>query len=199
MKKPLLATCMSFALTGCAQPATTPTPSAIAQESSVTAFARLDVRDTADRQVLATLGVLPWTKTDIDHVKVFLYEDGTLKATLTVRQADLTNTLTFTNLRRYATYKIEVKAWADALETSPIDNFDADAASCTTSFTTTNLDTVSVGSLKLRLRNKIFSGTTTGSAIEVTDGTVEDTASTAAIFVTPADTPLDGGEGGGEV
>ena len=181
----------SLSAVGCLQPGA-PVAPALTHQETVTAHALLSIADEGGRQLLTVAGVEPWKKADIDHVDVALYQDGstTPLVSQTVTQANLAGTITFTSLRMNTGYKVEVKAWADANGTVRIDNLAADAASCTTSFSTTNESVVNAGVLKLQLVNKVFSGTTNGSAIQVTDGVVENPGASEAIKVaTPAPTP----------
>lgn len=196
MKHPRLyfATLMAVGLTaaGCLQPGAPVPMTQTADQGTVTAHALIAIADEDGRRVLALAGVEAWKKADIDHVNVALYQVGSATPLVSqnVTQADLAGTITFTSLRQNTDYKVEVKAWADSAETVRIDNLAADAASCTTTFSTTNLAVQAVGVLKLQLVNKVFSGTTSGSAIQVTDGVVENPAASEAMTVaTPAPTP----------
>lgn len=195
MKHPRLyfVTLMAVGLTaaGCLQPGAPAPMAQTADQGTVTAHALIAIADEDGRRLLAT-GVTPWKKADIDHVNVALYQVGSASPLISqnVSQADLAGTITFTSLRQNTDYKVEVKAWADSAETVRIDNLAADAASCTTLFSTTNLAVQPIGVLNLRLVNKVFSGTTSGSAIQVTDGVVENPAASEAMTVaTPTPAP----------
>lgn len=182
MKTRILTLGLALALAGCAQPASHVAPASVAPAATVSMVATLDIRDTSDRQVLAVLE--PWKKADIDHVKLSLYEGATLVATATVEEADLSKTVRFTSLRMNTSYTVQAQAWSDAAEASRIDNAVADAASCTTHFSTTTDELVNVGTIKLELKDKTFSGTGTSSGpIDVTDGGLVDTTASTAIEV----------------
>jgi voltage-gated potassium channel Kch len=159
-------------LAGCASTAPN-----LPADDGVTATLSLDMRDNAQRRLLAE--VMPWTRADIDHAKLSLYRSGnpTPVTTMTVANADLAKSVVFTNLARSTSYTIVARAWSDASENTEIDNYEANATSCATTFST-GLDTnVDAGAISLRLRDRVYSGTTTGSAVNVTDGSVVDTSS----------------------
>lgn len=190
IKQPIVVA-WSLALAGCAAAPGGPVapasgPLAI-PAAGVTAIAHLDVRDLRDRRLLAGVAVTPWVKADIDHVKLALFKGAASSPVLSfeVASADLSKQVRFTNLVRHTTYRIEARAWADAAEANAIDRFDSDADSCTTTFATTDLDAIDIGSIKLRLKDKTFAGETTGSAVEVTDGAVVDTMATEGVEFVP--------------
>jgi hypothetical protein len=143
----------------------------------VTATARLDVRGLGDRYVLAVVG---WTHNDIDHVQLALFPSGatTAESTFTVAKADLGSQVTLTNLNTSTTYRVVAKAWSDAAGTSEIDNVAVDASSCTTEFTTGTGATNDVGTLKLKLADRVFEGSTGGKSFAITDGANQDTGAT---------------------
>lgn len=182
----------SLSAVGCLQPGAPAPATQTADQGTVTAHALIAIADQDGRRLLAVEGVMPWKTADIDHVNVALYQVGSASPLISqnVSQADLAGTITFTSLRQNTDYKVEVKAWADSAETVRIDNLAADSTSCTTLFSTTNLAVQPVGVLNLRLVNKVFSGTTSGSAIQVTDGLVENPAASEAMTVaTPTPVP----------
>lgn len=191
MKHRYLASIMAaacLAAVGCAQPtppAAPPLAFTTPEQGTVTATAKLSVVDATGRQLLAAIE--PWKFADIDHVQVALFKgaDATPLVALAIGKGELARPITFSNLRQGTAYRVEIKAWSDAAEATQIDNLAADAASCTTAFTTSNVDSIDIGALKLRLKNKVFEGKTTGSAIAVTDGTLVPGAATEAIAVVP--------------
>ena len=174
---------LGLAVAGCAQPTTPEVPTSVVApgEGTVTATMQLSVQDASGRHLLALAGVEPWKKADIDHVTLSLYKAGTLVTTTTVAQASLSGTVTFANLHMNADYKVVAQAWSSANER--IDAGETDPASCTTSFSTTNAEQVYVGAIALKLKTKVFSGTTSGSTIQVTDGAVESTHATETVTV----------------
>lgn len=188
MKRLIAPLLLAATLAGCAQPFA---PVATL-EDRVTAIATLDVREAA-RHVLTTTGLEPWVEADIDHVELALYKGTESRpvATLTVGRDELAQnkTVKFTQLRMNSRYTISARAWSDAAETSPIDNADHDAASCTTPFDTTTVETVTVDAVKLKLRNKVFSGNSNAVGITVTNGIIENTTATETISVDAPDSP----------
>ena len=166
MQRPILIA--SLLLAGCAAPAQLPV------ESTVSVAANLAVAGAAERQVLAEM--VPWAKTDIDHAVVALYTDVGIAplASQTIAQADLDMIVTFKGLRQTTPYRIVVTAFApdgpDA-DTDPDPIHDTDVATCNTAFTTTLDPTLTLTSgIKLKLRDKVFSGATAGNALTVTNG-----------------------------
>ncbi|MFP5502474.1 MAG: IPT/TIG domain-containing protein [Candidatus Sericytochromatia bacterium] len=175
---------LGLASAGCMQPTVPQTPAVLAAASgTVTATMHLAVQDASGRQLLDVAGMEPWKKADIDHVKLSLYKADALVVTTTVPQASLSGTVTFSNLHKDAAYKVVAEAFSDALATNRIDATETDALSCTTEFATTTVESVDAGAIKLKLKNKVFSGATTGSTIEVTDGIVESTPATETVTV----------------
>lgn len=175
---------LGLASAGCMQPTVPQTPATLAAASgTVTATMHLAVQDTFGRRVLAPSGVEPWKKTDIDHVKLSLYKADALVVTTTVPQASLAGAVTFSNLHKDSAYKVVAEAFSDAAATNRIDATETDAPSCTTEFATTTVESVNAGAIKLKLKNKVFSGATTGSTIEVTDGIVESTHAIETVTV----------------
>lgn len=198
---------LAATLSACAQPGPQAAGVPALTEASVTAIANLAIHDSADRRVLQVLdpldwmypitttipttttttttstapGVTPWTADDIDHVKLALYKGATSVATLTVGKADLAKSVRFTHLIRNTGYTVEARAWSDAAETHAIDNAEVAPTTCKTTFTTATADSITIGDLQLRLKDKTFSGSTTGSSLVVTDGEVVDTTATSAI------------------
>lgn len=172
-------------LAGCASPAPVAplaAPAAApAAKASVTVVSHLEVRDRAGRRVLAE--VQPWGKADIDHVTLTLFQEPvtTPVHTLTIQQADLDRTVTVKDLAIASRYRVEARAWADAAETIRIDDFEDRPAACTTPFTTTTDDMVSVGAIALRLKDKTFVGTATTTGVGVMSGDVHDTTATPTI------------------
>ncbi|MFN3428775.1 MAG: hypothetical protein ACK46X_02350 [Candidatus Sericytochromatia bacterium] len=189
MKNPWLATCLTLALAGCAQPIPHAVDAGIAagaNQATVTVYATLALGGAADRHVLSPLGMAPWTRGTIDHLTLSLYKDNVLVATITVPKADLDKTISFTNLHMNSAYAVVARAWSDANETSQIDNLAFDAASCTTTFHTTTAENLNVGALRLRLRDKVFAGAGQSSGLTVTDGGFTDPTLSEAIVVNPA-------------
>ncbi|MEB3221037.1 MAG: hypothetical protein VKS61_03070 [Candidatus Sericytochromatia bacterium] len=123
-----------------------------------------------------------WREADIDHAKIYFYRGTATNAVeFRVPKQQLGAAVKFNNLIRNTSYRVEVRAWADAEETARIDNLDADAGSCTTSFATTNLAEMTLqDGLRLKLRDKVFAGQAAG-AIGVTDGEVFDTTEPESI------------------
>lgn len=147
---------------------------ALAQGGGVTATARLAAVDQQGRSLLAV--VVPYGAKDVDHVLVSLHlregkqPQGEPILTQRLNQNQLKSLISFTNLSPNQAYAITVKAWADAKEEQRIDTLSTEAEANTTAFDTTNDNLVDVGAIRLKLRNKIFSGNTTGSALTITEG-----------------------------
>lgn len=162
-------------LVGCAS------PQASSPEQRVQVSSRVEVREVAGRRVQAA-AVVPWTKADIHHAELTLYllPTKTKLSSLTLAQADLDQSVKFNDLSILSDYMVEARAWADASGEVPIDNLDLDATSCTTVFETGTTETLDIGTLKLRLQDKLFEGKARGS-IGVTDGEVLDTTATPGI------------------
>ena len=159
-------------LVGCAQ------PQAVDSERRVQATSRVEV--TAPRRVQAV--VEAWKKADIHHAELTLYRlpAKTKLSSLTLAQADLDKTVKFNDLSILSDYMVEARAWADASGEVAVDNLELDATSCTTVFETGTDDTLDIGTLKLRLKDKLFAGKASG-ALGVTDGEVLDTTATPGI------------------
>jgi hypothetical protein len=163
-------------LAACAAPGA---PSLSQPAAPVTVSAQLAVSNSAGRQVLAT--VTPWTATDIHQAVVSLYTDTGTEAitSQTLAQGELGKTLTFTNLRHDTAYRLVTTAFAadgDDADTDPDPIHDPDVTTCTTRFTTTTdtLLTLTDG-IQLELRDKVFSGATSGNTVTVTPGTLTHT------------------------
>ena len=138
------------------------------------------VRVNQSRRLLQA--VEAWREADVDHAKIFFYRGtATTPVEFVVPKAQLGAAIKFNNLIRNTDYRVEVQAWADAAEATRIDNLEADAGSCTTTFSTTNLAEMTLpDGLQLKLRDKTFAGRATG-AIGVRDGEVYDTTEPESI------------------
>ncbi|MNT46009.1 hypothetical protein D3C72_1826280 [compost metagenome] len=158
-------------------------------EPGVTVVADLTVRDEADRRVLAT--VTPWAATHIVNAVVTLHPEtgDTVLAQTDFSQADIVadRQVKFGNLKHNTKYRIVVTAFAadgDDLDTDPDPIHDTDVATCTTAFETTTDDVVTLtDGIQLKLRNKVFSGSTTNT-LEITGGGLTDTG-TETVTLTP--------------
>ena len=161
-------------LVGCAS------PQAPELDQRVQVTSHVEVKEVADRRVQAV--VEAWKKADIHHAELTLYRlpTKTKLSSLTLAQADLDKTVKFNDLSILSDYMVEARAWADASGEVPIDNLDLDATSCTTVFETGTTESLDIGTLKLRLKDKLFEGKARGS-IGVTDGDVLDTTATPGI------------------
>jgi hypothetical protein len=118
-----------------------------------------------------------WQRDDIDHARLFFFRgaDATPR-TFDVNKANLSSAIRFNNLVRNTGYRVEVRAWADAAESEQIDNFASDPSSCTTTFATTDVAEMTLGSgISLKLRDRVFAGRAS-SSIGITDGEVVDTS-----------------------
>jgi hypothetical protein len=132
-----------------------------------------------------------WNLSDIDHVKLTLYKNGTVVTTKSVARANLATALTFSNLKMATTYKILAQAFSDTAEATQIDNTaeaGADTANAVT-FTTPSLVAATAGdnvddstrtiTVPVKLKNKTFAGNAnSGSGVTVTNGTIVNTGNT---------------------
>jgi hypothetical protein len=202
MKRLVVSLVLLASISACSQPTVTaPAPTLggqdahASQTTGVTAHAQLDITGSAGRQVLQVPqapSLKPWRKTDIHHVTLDLYRGQTLVGSQDISQADLARTVQFSNLVRNTTYQVVARAYSSPGTLEAIDNGALDAASCTTTFTTQESPEVFVGSLHLRLRDKIFSGTSNGVGIQVTDGLIQDTTLTEGMTLSAPTQGLSG-------
>lgn len=174
-------------LGGCLQSA----PAAIAPAKTVTVSSRVEVTQAPARRVqTAEAPVEAWKKADIHHADLTLYrvagEHKVKLSSLTVQQADLDKAVKFSSLSTHTDYLVEARAYADAAAAVAIDDLEAEAASCQTSFRTSGVLQLDVGVIKLRLRDKLYSGTARSTGVEVTDGAVVGTTATPTIEVIQA-------------
>lgn len=165
---------VAFTLAGCGSPLL-PT-----LEPGVTVTAQLALRQEDGRRLLQA--VEPWRQADVALATVILYKVGT--SDVEVARKDLTNaelggTLTFSNLRQSSDYKILTEAYTATGE--QIDNFAFVPASCTTTFSVGTASPVTIGSVALQLRNKGFSGASSGNGLSIVDGGLDEPAGPEAI------------------
>lgn len=147
-------------------------------DPGVTATGQLAIHAGGLRKLQAA--ITPWTRASIDHVVLALSAGTTAQGSLPIAASALGSNVTFANLRRNTTYTVVATAFASADASMPIDNAAVDASSCTTTFATTNDTAVAIGPIKLKLLDRVYSGS--GSAnLAVTDGTVSDDPATEAI------------------
>ena len=149
----LLLLASAAVLVGCGSPAGT-VPLVGPTVERVTATLVLEVRDASQRRLFADLA--PWEKTDVNHVKLALHREGAISPTytVTVPNADLGKAVVFINLLRATSYTVLARAWSDAAEAAQIDNLAFDAATCTSTFTTSNEPLAAAGTLRLQLRER---------------------------------------------
>lgn len=167
---------VALSLAGCSAPMLS------GPEPGVTVTARVALRQDDGRRLLQTIE--PWRKSDVALARVILYKVGTPDTEVARRDlnsTELNGTLTFSNLRRFSDYKIVSEAYTATSER--IDNFEFVPASCTTPFSVTNISPVAIGDVALQLRNKGFSGASSGSAVNVLDGGLDEPTGPEAITV----------------
>lgn len=177
----LPATLVALTLAGCSAPMLAD------PEPGVTVTARLEMRQTDGRRLMEV--VSPWTAADVATATVILFKDNAdtpddLIASKDVLNAELGGTITFSNLRRNTAYKILTEARTTAGER--IDNAELVPASCTTLFSVeTTSPVVLTSAIALQLRNKGFNGTSSGNALSIIDGGVDDPTGPETITVVP--------------
>lgn len=111
-----------------------------------------------------------YTQASIDHLVLKLYSvDGAehdLGIQRSIPQAQLGNSIAFSNLKNGTTYRIKALAYADAGETLQIST--SDASSSTVIVVATD-DRPTVGTLRVQLINRAFNGQGSSSVV-VTPG-----------------------------
>jgi hypothetical protein len=162
-------------LAGCATPMA-PVP----DDAVITA--QVAVADQDGRRVLADLE--GWKATDIHHVNLTLTLEGETAAIATkvVPQASLASPITFGNLKRGRSYQVVATAYQAEAE-SESTRLDDPTGSVTTFPTgTTNTPVAIDGGVKLKLRVRVFAGSSTG-AVTVTTGGRDNTTDPVTVTV----------------
>jgi hypothetical protein len=179
--------CSAPVVTGAGQPAPAAAP-------GVRAVAVIALRDAAGRRLLdidpappsATDRMMPWMPQEVDHVTLSLSLSGepTPVATRIVPSDRFGDPVVFPGLAPWADYVLVGRAYRSADDSEPIDRYAVDAASCTTTFQTRGATTHDIGTIAIRLANKVFAGRGR-TGIDVTDGQVHDTTAAPAIQLAP--------------
>lgn len=143
--------------------------------------ATLVVRPEFDRQTLTTIS--PYTQANIDHLtlKLFTTAEQDLGVSKTLLNAQLGNSIAFSNLKVNTTYRVRAYAYASAGTTQCISN---DANSYVDIAVGTD-DRPTVGAIPVTLINKDFNGQGTGT-IQVTSGGYLDAGASNMDFLAPA-------------
>lgn len=141
-----------------------------------------------------------YNTTDIDHVTLTLYKnDGTgnyvaTGVTLNVANANLATAVSLGNLRSNTTYRVIARAFADAAETTEIDDI-AEAgtnANCAVDFLTPSVQAATAGdniddasmlvTIPLKLKSKTFAGSAgAANGLTITNGVIVDTTTTETL------------------
>lgn len=144
-----------------------------------------------------TTTVNPYTQASINHLILKLYTfDGTTEHDQGIQKsipnAQLTNVISFSNLRANTTYRIKALAYASADESTLISTTDANSD---TDVTLTNDERPTLANLKVKLINIDFNGQGTGS-LQITNGGYIDAGAEALQFINQGIvTTLAGGAG----
>lgn len=126
--------------------------------------------------------VAPYTQADIHHVNVALQtvDGATTLAETSVLNADLGNLVTFVDLKLHTTYRVLARAYRTA---GPGELISTDDAASTSAIAVAANDVIPV-TLRVKLIDRLFSGTGTSPGILVTPGEVVDASPGPAIVAT---------------
>lgn len=181
-----------FAVAGCQAQAAPPVPPPTTGEAAgaVVAPQAVPAARTARIQVItdvvagryflqAVIG--PYTRADVHHVDVELQNAAgtTTLASASLLNADIGNPVSFTELKRDTTYRVVAKAYLSA---GSGEQLSLDDGQNVLNVPVGNDDFVPV-SLKVNLKDRVFTGNVTSNGVTVTPGLVSDTLNPAAIAI----------------